>query len=230
MFFSLKLKKFKNINHCFFSRKNGVSSGIYESLNCGTGSNDKKKNILKNLKLVKQRIGCRENFLISLNQKHTNKVLYFDNKKNIKNKLTGDAIVTSIKNVGISILSADCAPILFYDPVKKIIGCVHAGWKGTLSGIIKNTILKFNELNSQNNNLIAAIGPCIKKEHYKVKIDFFKKFTDENKNNKKFFDKISNEQFVFDLRGYINEEIFSLGIKNIENIENDTFSEKEFFL
>ena len=59
MFFSSKLQKFKNIKHCFFSRKNGISKGIYESLNCGLGSNDKKKNVIKNLEIVCNKIGLK---------------------------------------------------------------------------------------------------------------------------------------------------------------------------
>ena len=229
MFFSSKLKKFENIKHCFFSRKNGVSKGFYKSLNCGLGSNDHRENVLKNLELVSAKIGCKKESLITLNQKHSNQVIYLENERYVKNKLDGDAIVTGIKNIGIAILAADCAPILFYDPTKKIIGCAHAGWRGALNGIIKNTVAKFKKLNSDNNNLIAVIGPCIKKDNYKVKIDFVKKFIDKDKNNEKFFEKINNDKYIFDLRNFINNEISNLNIKNIENIEKDTFSEEEFF-
>jgi len=229
MFFSKKLQKFENIKHCFFSRKNGVSQGIYESLNCGFGSNDSKENVSKNLKLVCDKIDCDKDSLITLNQKHTNQVVHFKNEISVKNKLTADAIVSEVKNVGIGILTADCAPILFYNPKKKIIGCVHSGWKGALNGIIKNTIKKFNELNSDNNDLIAVVGPCIAKNNYKVKEDFFNKFISKNTSNKIFFEKIDNEKFIFDLRAYINYEISNSGIKNIENLELDTFSQKEFF-
>jgi len=229
MFFSKKLQKFKNIKHCFFSRKDGFSKGDYKSLNCGLGSSDKKENVLKNLEVVSKKIGCKNESLITLNQRHTNEVVSFNSDADVKNKLTGDAIVSKVKNVGISALTADCASIFFYDPKNKIIGCSHAGWKGALSGIIKNTVKKFNELGTNNNDLISVIGPCINKENYKVKIDFLKKFIDQDKNNEIFFENISNENYVFDLRGYINKEISNLNIKNIENIEKDTFSEKEFF-
>ena len=117
----------------------------------------------------------------------------------------------------------------FYDHKKKIIGCVHAGWKGVLKGVIKNTVKKFNELNSNNNDLIAAVGPCINKKNYEVKADFFEKFISQDKNNENFFNKISSEKYFFDLRGFINKELSNLNIKNIDNIEMDTFSEKEFF-
>ena len=229
MFFSKKLQKFKNLKHCFFSRKNGFSKGDYESLNCGLGSNDKKENVLKNLDLVSKKIGCKKELLITLNQKHTNEVICFNSDADVKNKLTGDAIVTKVKNVGIGILTADCASIFFYDPKNKIIGCSHAGWKGAINGIIKNTVQKFNELNSNNEDLIAVVGPCINKKNYKVKNDFFEKFINKNKENEFFFEKIDYENYIFDLRGYINKEISNLNIKNIENIEKDTFSEKDFF-
>ena len=229
MFFSKKLQKFENIRHCFFSRKNGASQGIYESLNCGLGSSDNKDNVLKNLEIVSKKIGCKKESLITLNQKHSNKVIYFENKTNVKNKLLGDAIISKVKNIGISILAADCAPILFYDPKKKIIACAHSGWKGALNGIIKNTVKKFNELNSKNEDLIAIVGPCIKKQNYEVKIDFFEKFTAQDKKNDSFFEKINREKYNFDLRSFINKEILDLNVKNIENIEMDTFSNKDFF-
>ena len=140
-----------------------------------------------------------------------------------------EVTVACIKNIAIGILTADCAPILFYDPNKKIIGCAHVGWKGALNGIIKNTTKKFNDLNSNNNDLIAVIGPCINKKNYEVKIDFFKKFINQDKKNENFFEKISDTQYNFDLRGFINKELFNLGIKKIENIEMDTFLKKELF-
>jgi len=229
MFFSKKLKKFGNLKHCFFSRKNGFSKGNYASLNCGLGSDDKKKNVLKNLNLVSQKIGCKEKLLITLNQTHSNKVVYFKNESSIKNKLSGDAIVTKIKNVGISILAADCVPILLYDPQKKIIGCIHSGWTGALNGVIENTISKFLELNSNIRNLVAAIGPCINYYHYEVGHDFYKKFLAQNKNNRKFFTTLSNKKYLFNIRNYINVKLIRLGIGNIDHINMDTFSDKENF-
>jgi len=229
MFFSKKLQKFENLKHCFFSRKNGFSKGCYESLNCGLGSDDKKENVLKNLNLVSQKIGCKSELLITLNQTHSNKVVYFENESSIKNKLPGDAIVTKIKNVGIGILTADCAPILLYDPQKKIIGCIHSGWRGALNGVIKNTITKFKELDSNIDNLFAIVGPCIRKENYEVKIDLYEKFINQNPKYENLFKKITDNKYIFDLRSFINNKISDLDIKNIENIKMDTFTARETF-
>jgi len=229
MFFSKKLKKFENLKHCFFSRKNGVSEGVYKSLNCGLGSKDNKANVLKNLEFVSKKMECRKESLISLNQIHSDQVVHFRDKNSIKNKLNADAIVCEVKSIGISILTADCAPILFYDPNKKIIGCAHSGWKGAANGIIKNTIKKFNELNSRNDDLIAVVGPCLSEKNYEVKNDYVENFLSRDLKNKFFFNKIDSEKYKFDLRAFINKELISSNIKNIENIEMDTFSNEEFF-
>ena len=229
MFFSKKLKSIKNLRHCFFSRENGFSSGIYKGLNCGLGSGDKKENILKNLEFVEKKIGCKNNSLVTLNQRHTNEVIYFDDPLSVKKKLTGDAIVSKVKNIAIGVLTADCVPILFYDHKKKIIGCAHAGWKGALNGIIQNTISKFKDLKCNSTDLIAVVGPCIKKENYEVKNDLYEKFIEKNKKNKIFFQNIDKNKYLFDLRGFVNNEILNLNIKNLENIEIDTFSKKELF-
>ena len=155
--------------------------------------------------------------------------MYFDNESSIKNKLPGDAIVTKLKNIGIGVLTADCVPILFYDPQKKIIGCVHVGWKGSLNGIIENTMDKFLELNSNASDLVVAIGPCINHQSYEVDHDFHKKFLTQSENNKQFFTISNDKKYLFNIRSYINAKLIELGIKNIDHIKMDTFSDKENF-
>ncbi len=229
MFFSQRLKNISNLKHCFFSRKNGVSKGIYNSLNCGINSKDNKENVIQNINIVSKKLNCEKKPIVALNQNHGNKVVCFNNQEDIKNKIIGDAIVTTLKNVGISVLTADCVPILFYNPKKKIVGCVHAGWKGALNGIIENTVDKFLELNSNTRDLVTAIGPCINHQHYEVGHDFYNKFVDQNKNNQQFFIVLNDKKYLFNIRSYINAKLIRLGINNIDHIEMDTFSNKENF-
>ena len=229
MFLSKKLSNNKNLKHYFFSRKNGFSKGLYQSLNCGMGSNDNKEDIMKNLEVVENKLGCKKQSLITLNQMHSNEVVYFNNEDSVKNKLSGDAMITKVKNIALGILTADCASILFYNPKKKIIGCAHAGWKGALNGIIQNTVLKFNELDSKNDDLIVAIGPCLGKKKFEVKKDFYEKFMLKNYKNNEFFEKKKNNSYFFDLRSFINNELLILGINNVENIDIDTYSNSENF-
>ena len=229
MFFSNQLRNIANLRHCFFSRKDGVSKGIYNSLNCGLGSKDDKKNVIQNINIVRKKLNCEKKQIITLNQNHSNKVVCFNNQEEVKAKMIGDAIVTKLRNIGIAVLTADCIPILFCDPKKKIIACVHAGWKGAINGVIENTIDKFLELNSNKRDLVAAIGPCINHQHYEVGHDFYKKFLAQNKNNERFFIISNNKKYLFDIRNYINTKLIGLGIKNIDHIKMDTFSDKENF-
>ena len=160
MYFSKKLNKFNNIKHCFFSKNGGISEGIYSSLNCGLGSGDKKENILNNLAIVSKKIGIRNENLFSMNQTHSNKVVVIDEKNKNIQRINSDALITKLKNIAISVLTADCVPILVYEEVNQIIACIHAGWKGAISGIIENTLNEIVTM-SKNNRIYVAIGPCI---------------------------------------------------------------------
>ena len=185
MLYSRKLNKFKKIKHCFFSRKNGFSKGIYKSLNCGRGSKDNKENIIKNLNYVSQKMSVKKNNLILMHQTHSAKVIEI-NKDNYKKKINSDAMVTKVKGLALGVVTADCVPIIIYDLKNEIIGCIHAGWKGAFSGIIKNTINKIKKINS-NNKIFASIGPCIGKKSYEVDLNFYKKFLKKSVKNKKYF-------------------------------------------
>ena len=162
MYYSKELKKFKQINHCFFSRKNGFSKGVYKGLNCGRGSKDSKKNIKRNLNYVAKKMSVEKNKLILMHQTHSNKVVEIK-KNNFKKRIVADAMITKMNKVALGVLTADCVPIIVYDLRNKIIGCIHAGWKGAFLGVIENTIKKLKKLNS-NNKIFASVGPCIGKK------------------------------------------------------------------
>ena len=149
MFYSKKLKKFKEIKHCFFSRRGGFSKGIYKSLNCGRGSNDKKKTIQRNLNYVSKKMRINSDNLILMHQTHSNKVQEI-NEKNFRRTVYSDSIITRMNQIALGVVTADCVPILVFDKKNKIIGCIHAGWKGALTGIIKNTILKMKKFKLRN--------------------------------------------------------------------------------
>ena len=187
---------------------------------------DKKKNVYKNLKKVCKKIGCNEKNLVLLNQVHSNKIHCI--RKITKKKITGDSLVTSKKNIAIGILTADCAPILIFDPKKKIIAALHSGWKGAYKKIVNNTINNLKKKGCNVNDLIVVIGPSISKHRYEVKNDFLKKFIDQNKNNKIFFN-FSKKKIFFSLNEYIKNQLKDIGVKNIEIINKDTYLKKNNF-
>ena len=228
MFYSDNLKQ-NNIQHCFFSRKHGTSKGIYESLNCGIGSKDARENVEKNLDIVSKKFNIQRNSLVLMNQTHSNKVEIIE-KANIFEKITCDAMLTKNDKIALSVLTADCVPILIYEKSKKIIGCIHAGWKGGIKGVIENTLKKIQEMGGNIQNLIVSIGPCISQKNYEVKKDFYSEFLKKSKDNETFFLKNSENSFNFDLRGFVNKRFKDAGVSQIENILVDTFAIKsEYF-
>ncbi len=226
MFYSKKLKKFKNINHCFFSRKKGYSKGIYQSLNCGRGSKDKKNNINKNLNFVAKKMNVKKNKLILMNQTHSNKVVEIK-KYNFKKKINADAMITRMSGFAIGVLTADCVPIIVYDVKNKIIGCVHAGWKGAFSGIINNTIKKIKKLNF-NTKIYASVGPCIGEKSYEVDTLFYKKFVSKSRRNKIYFKNKNKTKKLFNLRKFVTDKLLKLNVI-VDQVSKDTFTEKSNF-
>jgi copper oxidase (laccase) domain-containing protein len=210
IFYSRKINKIKGIKSFFFSRNNGQSKGIYKSLNCGIGSNDKKKNVINNIKIVAKKINSKFSNLILLRQHHSNKIINFDNFL-IKKRYKADGIITSVPKFSLGILTADCVPILVADKENKIIAAIHSGWKGANSGIIENLI--------------------IAKKNYEGQKDFVNKIKLKNKNFKKYFTN-NNKKIYFNLRLFVNDKFLRLGVlkNNIEHINKDTYGDyKNFF-
>jgi YfiH family protein len=226
MFKSKLLNKFDEIEHGFFNSKGGFSKGIYESLNCGIGSKDLKKNVVRNLEKVAKQINTTKQNIILLNQVHSNKVI---NVRDIfKIRRIGDGLITNRKKLALGILTADCAPILIFDPKKKIIAALHAGWKGAFKDIIGKTINKLNQKGSKSKDLIAVVGPCISIKNYEVKKDFLNKFLQKSKKNIKFF-KLYNKKIFFSLNTYIKSQLINMKVKKIEIIHKNTFPKKNNF-
>jgi len=226
---SKKLSKFQQINHGFFDKKGGKSTGIYKSLNCGIGSSDSKKNVLNNLKIICKKINCSSKNLILLNQIHSNK-FYFINKnyKFKKKKLNGDALITNVKKIALGVLVADCVPVLIYDKNLKIISAIHAGWKSVYKEIIKKVVKFLIKKGSNTKNLVAVIGPSISEKSYEVQKDFKDKFLKKDKQSKFFF-KIRKNKTYFGLNKYVYYHLKKLGIKNLEIIKKNTFDPKNNF-
>ena len=225
MITSKKLNKLNGISHGFFNRCGGKSKGIYKSLNCGPGSNDKRINIYENLKIVKSKINKNCKNIILLNQIHSNKFIFINKNYKKKRKFKADAIITNQKKLPIGILTADCVPILICDKKKNIIAAIHAGWKGAYKNILTRVVKFMLKKDCHIKDIHVAIGPCISQKNYNVKEDFFKKFIKKDKKNTKFFKKRKNLLY-FDLPGYIKSQLKIMKISNIDHINIDTFEYK----
>ena len=226
---SNKLSIFKNIEHAFFNRLGGESTGMFKSLNCGPNSSDKKKNILKNLETVSGKINNKTKKIVLLNQVHGNKFYYIGKNSKLNNNIfEGDALITDKRNLPIAVLTADCAPILIHDNDKKMIAAIHAGWRGAYKNIVKKVIKFMIKKGCSPKNITVAIGPCISTNSYEIKEDFKKKFIKKDKKNIIFFKNIRYKNY-FNLNKYIHFQLKSLNIKKIDIINKDTFNAKNNF-
>ena len=125
-------------------------------------------------------------------------------------------------------LTADCAPLIIYDPKKIVVSVVHAGWKGAYKGIVQKVVNYLVKKGSRRKDLVSVIGPSISVSSYEVKNDFYKKFLKQSKKNKVFF-KLIRKRMFFDLKKYITNQLLRLGIKKIEVINKDTFKLKNTY-
>ena len=171
-------------------------------------------------------MGVKNNKLILMHQTHSNRVIEV-NKNNYKKKIKADAIVTKMKGIALGVVTADCVPIILFDIKNNIIGCIHAGWKGAFSDIIKNTINKIRKISS-NNLIYACVGPCIGKKSYEVDLIFYEKFVRKSKKNRKYFSDKGKIKKFFNLRKYVTDKLLKLKVK-VDQIDKDTFTQKSIF-
>ncbi|MBQ4874943.1 MAG: peptidoglycan editing factor PgeF [Rickettsiaceae bacterium H1] len=164
-----------------------------------------------------------ENFYLA-KQIHSNRVIEFNSSPS--ETIEGDAIVTVNIGVNLAVRTADCVPILIIDPDESIISVIHAGWKGAKAGIIENTLKKINDKGGKTQNIIAAIGPCIRQNSYEVSEDFFHDFINEDNYNKIFFTK-PNYKYMFDLPGYVKHKL--RGLRSVYDCNIDTYKNPKDF-
>lgn len=156
------------IVHGFSTRWGGVSEGIYATMNLGFKTADTPENIQRNYEIICQAIGLNSENLTLTDQTHTTQVKVITEKDIGKGFSIPqdyhdiDGLVTNLPQVPLSVVHADCVPLLFADPVKKIVGAAHAGWRGTVGNIAANMIQTFiQEFHSQPQDIWMGIGPSI---------------------------------------------------------------------
>lgn len=226
------LRNLPGIHHGFFTRNGGVSEGLYAMLNVGAGSNDVPEHVAENKRRVAMAMHVPPQHLLTLYQIHSARVLKVDAPFAQGERPQADALVTATPNLALGILTADCAPVLLADPVAKVIGACHAGWKGAFKNIMKATVQAMVELGATPANIHAAIGPCIGQDSYEVDNDFFNVFMAEEAANALFFEKSTQKDghHHFDLGAYVRHALERCGIAQANLLANDTCSlENAFF-
>ncbi len=209
----------KKVSHGFFGRIGGVSSGLYSSLNGSKYVGDNDYYVDSNLKAISDALGLSR--IITIHQVHGTTCAVVDSSSpdSIENT---DALVTSAPGIGIGIVTADCAPILFFDSKNLIVGAAHAGWKGAVAGVIESTIEKMKSLGTNTADLKVAIGPCISQSSYEVKNDFTENFSETYDSFCKIGDRLH-----FSIEKYCLGRLCDAGVSkhNVFIVGVDTFAD-----
>ena len=212
------------LQHGFSTRKGGVSKEHLASLNLSFSVEDARENVLENFRRIGERFGkTPEDFVLS-KQSHETKVLKVGTKDRGKGITKDrdyegiDALITDEKGIILSCFSADCVPILFYDPIHKAVGACHSGWRGTKGKILQNVVEEMRKHFSSNPaEILVAIGPSICKEQYVVSEDlalsFLEDYPDLGEDTASPIQRISKDKFQLDLWDLNRRIALDCGIK-----------------
>lgn len=223
------LSALTGIRHGFFTRAGGVSSGIYDSLNCGIGSKDDRALVLENRARVAASLGGEGQHVAAPYQVHGTEVAVVDAAWEAGKGPKADATVTNRPGVILGVGSADCGPILFAEAQARVIGAAHAGWRGALAGVGDTTIAAMERLGARRQRIVAVLGPTIAQASYEVGPELRDAFLSADGNNGRFFRPSPRDgHFLFDLPGYIVARLAAAGV-NASATGDDTYAEAERF-
>jgi YfiH family protein len=217
------------VRHAFFTRRGGVSEGLWASLNVGYGSGDEASRVTENRRRAAAVLGRDESALTTAYQTHSALALVAQAPWGAQ-RPTGDAIVSGAAGVICGVLSADCAPILVADAEARVIAAIHAGWRGALSGIVASAIAAMTELGAKSSRMVAAIGPCVAQASYEVGPEFLAQFEDETADAKRFFGPGRQpDRRQFDLAAFAAARLAESGVAQCEWIGLDTAGDEGAF-
>ncbi len=224
-----RLAHVPGIRHAFFTRRGGVSTGLYESLNVGRGSNDDPVAVAENRRRIAAWFGAEPSALMTVYQTHSS--IAHVARAPWPRSPEGDAVVTATPGLVCSAMAADCAPVLIADPVARVIGAAHAGWRGAIGGVVAQTVATMTGLGAKPERMVAAVGPCIGPSSYEVGLDFLERFTAATPANTRFFRPgARDDKRLFDLPAYVLHRLADAGVADAEWVGRDTCAEgDEFF-
>ena len=193
--------------HGFFTRQGGVSTGLYESLNTGLGSEDARTRVLENRDRVRQYLGATA--LATAYQTHSTVTAFIDAPQEA---IKADALVTKTSGLAIGALAADCAPVLLSDTQNGIIGAAHSGWRGAFDGILASVVATMRE--NGGKHIAAVIGPCISKKAYEVGPEFIARFESNYTDDLDLFTPSKKSgHHMFDLPSFVQRQLARVDIE-----------------
>ena len=215
------------LRHGFFGRGGGASSGVFAGLNCGGGSTDQGEAVAINRARVAEAMGVAPAALLGVRQVHSAEVVVIDAlpRPGPDAIPRADAMVTAVPGVALSVLTADCQPVLLADPVAGVVGAAHAGWRGTLGGVLEATVAAMAGLGAEPGRIRAAIGPTISQRAYEVGPDLAGAVLAEDASAARHVAQGQGDRLHFDLPGYGLARLARAGVGRAEWTRHCTFSD-----
>lgn len=215
--------------HGFFTRRGGASSGVFAGLNCGLGSSDQSEVVAINRARVAAAMGVAPGALLGVNQVHSADVVTVGADGRVPPGSRADALVTDRPGVALSVLTADCMPVLLADVDAGVIGTAHAGWRGLLAGVLEATLDTMEALGADRAETVAVIGPCISQRAYEVGPELLQRFEDDDPETLRFFANGQGDRYLFDLPGLGLHRLRAAGVGLAEWTRHCTYGDSELF-
>ena len=214
------------LRHAFFTRKSGVSQGIYAGLNVGVGSKDDPVAVQENRARAAQHLGGT---LLTAYQVHSARAVFADGPWP-EGPPQADAVVSTTPGVICGALAADCAPILLADPQARVVAAAHAGWQGALTGVVEAAVAEMEARGAERRRIIAVVGPCIGPASYEVGLEFQDRFVGVDPRCGRFFyPGASVEKRQFDLPAFVLDRLTAAGVGTAAALNRDTCAEPDLF-
>jgi YfiH family protein len=217
------------VRHAFFTRRGGVSKGIYDSLNLGRGSSDEPADVTENRRRAAEVFELGPEELNTCYQVHSARVLTIERSLG-EARPQADGLVTALAGVVCGALAADCAPVLIADCEARVVAAVHAGWQGALAGVVESAVAAMAALGASPARMIAAVGPCIGPASYEVGLEFLERFEAGAPGATRFFAPGNvPDKWQFDLPEFVLSRLRGAGVTCCEWLGRDTCAEEAAF-
>ena len=218
------------VPHGFFTRRGGVSSGPYASLNCSLSSRDERAAVLENRARVAASLAIEPDRLLGLTQVHGIRVITATEPWGAGEGELADAMVSAEPGLGLGIVTADCAPVLFAAAGGAIVGAAHAGWRGAVAGVLEATVAAMVALGASASGIVAAIGPCIAQVSYEVGADLRDGVLKRSVADVAWFAAGRRpDRWQFDLPGYCAGRLRGAGVGHVIVTGIDTMAAEDRF-
>lgn len=231
-FLQSELFRGAGFSHAFFTRRGGVSSGPFESLNFSISVGDDPLRVEQNLRRAAQALGVTREQLYFVSQVHGTGVceLGGDEPASEVTRRCADVVLSAAQGVACAVRTADCLPVLFADPRSGAVAAAHAGWRGLVRGVLAAAVRALEARQCKVSELLVAIGPHISVRGFEVSAEVAAELQAASPNAEIVRDDLGEKPHC-DLRGLARSQLTALGIsaERIDDVLGCTWTDPSLF-